>query len=108
MEGVSQLASVALPQEGASGEAPGLDQGELLVTDAVEALVVIWSPGSSVGGEAVGLDRLTAVLAGEENIREVIAFPKTQSGADPLTGAPTPIDDRHLAELGLGVVPPPG
>jgi aspartyl-tRNA synthetase len=59
-------------------------------------------------GFAVGLDRLTAVLAGEENIREVIAFPKTQSGADPLTGAPTPIDDRHLAELGLGVLPPPG
>ena len=59
-------------------------------------------------GFAVGLDRLTAVLAGEENIREVIAFPKTQSGADPLTGAPTPIDDRHLAELGLEVLPPPG
>jgi len=59
-------------------------------------------------GFAFGMDRLTAVLAGEENIREVIAYPKTQSGADPLTGAPTPIDDRHLAELGLGVLPPPG
>ena len=35
-----------------------------------------------------GIDRLVAILAGEENIREVIAFPKTQSGADPLTGAP--------------------
>lgn len=57
-------------------------------------------------GFAVGLDRLTAILAGEENIREVIAFPKTQSGADPLTNAPTPIDDRHLNELGLRILPP--
>ena len=40
-------------------------------------------------GFAFGIDRLVALLAGEENIREVIAFPKTQSGADPLTGAPT-------------------
>ena len=56
-------------------------------------------------GFAVGLDRLTAILAGEENIREVIAFPKTQSGSDPLTGAPTPIDTRHLRELGLSVSP---
>jgi aspartyl-tRNA synthetase len=52
------------------------------------------------------MDRLTAVLAGEENIREVIAYPKTQSGADPLTGAPTPIDDLQLEELGLRVLPP--
>ena len=58
-------------------------------------------------GFAFGMDRLTAVLAGEENIREVIAYPKTQSGADPLTGAPTPIDDRQLEELGLQVLPPP-
>ena len=57
-------------------------------------------------GFAFGMDRLTAILAGEENIREVIAYPKTQSGADPLTSAPTPIDDRHLEELGLRVLPP--
>ena len=57
-------------------------------------------------GFAFGMDRLTAVLAGEENIREVIAYPKTQSGADPLTGAPTAIDDRQLEELGLRVLPP--
>ncbi len=57
-------------------------------------------------GFAFGMDRLTAVLAGEENIREVIAYPKTQSGADPLTRAPTPIDDRQLEELGLQVLPP--
>jgi len=57
-------------------------------------------------GFAVGLDRLTALLVGEENIREVIAFPKTQSGADPLTNAPGPIGAAHLAELGLRVAPP--
>jgi aspartyl-tRNA synthetase len=56
-------------------------------------------------GFAFGIDRLVAILAGEENIREVIAFPKTQSGADPLTSAPTPIDDGHLAELGLRLRP---
>ena len=49
------------------------------------------------------MDRLVAILAGEENIREVIAFPKTQSGTDPLTGAPGPIDSRQLAELGLQI-----
>ena len=57
-------------------------------------------------GFAFGMDRLTAVLAGEENIREVIAYPKTQSGAAPLPGAPTPIDDLQLEELGLRVLPP--
>jgi aspartyl-tRNA synthetase len=57
-------------------------------------------------GFAVGIDRLVAILAGEENIREVIAFPKTQSGADPLTGAPTPIDSAQLRELGLSVAKP--
>ena len=57
-------------------------------------------------GFAFGIDRLAAILAGEENIREVIAFPKTQSGADPLTGAPSTIADRHLAELGLRILPP--
>ena len=56
-------------------------------------------------GFAFGMDRLTALLAGEENIREVIAYPKTQSGADPLTSAPNPIDDKHLTELGLRVLP---
>jgi aspartyl-tRNA synthetase len=57
-------------------------------------------------GFAFGIDRLTAILAGEDNIREVIAFPKTQSGADPLTGAPAPLDPKQLAELGLRVLPP--
>jgi aspartyl-tRNA synthetase len=58
-------------------------------------------------GFAIGLDRFTALLAGEENIREVIAFPKTQSGADPLTGAPTPIDPIQLRDLGLQLKPRP-
>jgi aspartyl-tRNA synthetase len=57
-------------------------------------------------GFAFGIDRLTAILAGEDNIREVIAFPKTQSGADPLTGAPAPVDQKQLDELGLRVLPP--
>jgi aspartyl-tRNA synthetase len=52
-------------------------------------------------GFAVGIDRFVAILAGEENIREVIAFPKTQSGVDPLTGAPTSIDPAQLRDLGL-------
>ena len=52
-------------------------------------------------GFAFGIDRLVALLAGETNIREVIAFPKTQSGADPLTNAPSLIDKAHLRELGL-------
>ncbi|HUQ62565.1 MAG TPA: aspartate--tRNA ligase [Acidimicrobiales bacterium] len=56
-------------------------------------------------GFALGIDRLVAILAGEENIREVIAFPKTQSGGDPLTGAPTPLDPRQVKELGLRVPP---
>jgi len=57
-------------------------------------------------GFAFGIDRLTALLLGEENIREVIAFPKTQSGGDPLTNAPTAIAENHLDELGLRVLPP--
>jgi aspartyl-tRNA synthetase len=58
------------------------------------------------GGFAYGLDRLVAVLAGEENIREVTAFPKTQSGADPMTSSPLPGDPKILAELGLKILPP--
>ncbi len=57
-------------------------------------------------GFAFGIDRLVALLVGEENIREVIAFPKSQSGTDPLTNAPTPIDQTQLDELGLRVLPP--
>jgi aspartyl-tRNA synthetase len=53
------------------------------------------------GGVAFGIDRIVALLAGRDNIREVIAFPKSTSGADPLTGAPAPVDDIQLRELGL-------
>ncbi|MEI2699140.1 MAG: aspartate--tRNA ligase [Microthrixaceae bacterium] len=56
-------------------------------------------------GFAFGIDRLVALLLGEENIREVIAFPKTQSGSDPLTQAPTEIDPAQLEELGLRLLP---
>ena len=59
------------------------------------------------GGFAFGTDRLVAILAGEENIREVIAFPKTQSGSDPMTNAPTPVDPAQLNELGIRLLPPP-
>ena len=58
-------------------------------------------------GFAVGIDRLVAILVGEENIREVIAYPKTQSGADPLTHAPSDIDPSQLQELGLRLLPRP-
>jgi aspartyl-tRNA synthetase len=56
------------------------------------------------GGFALGLDRFIALLAGEPNIREVTAFPKVSSGADPLTGAPAPVPADQLAELGISVV----
>jgi aspartyl-tRNA synthetase len=59
------------------------------------------------GGFALGLDRFIALLAGEPNIREVVAFPKVSSGADPLTGAPAPVPDAQLAELGIRVVERP-
>ncbi|MEN9506064.1 MAG: aspartyl-tRNA synthetase [Actinomycetota bacterium] len=58
------------------------------------------------GGFAFGIDRLVAILAGEDNIREVIAFPKTQSGMDPMTNAPTPVDHKQLDELGIRTLPP--
>jgi len=57
------------------------------------------------GGFAMGLERFVALLAGEQNIREVVAFPKTASGSEPLSGAPTPIAQEILAELGIQVLP---
>ncbi len=57
------------------------------------------------GGIALGLDRLCALLAGAESIREVIAFPKTASGGDPLTGAPTPITPAQRKEAGVDAKP---
>jgi aspartyl-tRNA synthetase len=55
------------------------------------------------GGIAFGLDRIVALLGGHDNIREVIPFPKTASGADLLTGAPAPVDELQLRELGIAL-----
>ena len=60
------------------------------------------------GGIALGIDRITAIIAGRDSIRDVIAFPKTASGADPMTGAPAAVDARQLNELALRLtVAPP-
>jgi aspartyl-tRNA synthetase len=59
------------------------------------------------GGFALGIERFVALLASEANIREIIAFPKTASGSDPLTGAPAPTTQERLSELGIRLQTPP-
>ncbi len=58
------------------------------------------------GGVAMGLDRLIMVLAGKDSLRDVTAFPKAQSGLDPMTGAPARADEAQLAEMGIAVIVP--
>ncbi len=55
------------------------------------------------GGMALGLDRIVAIMAGEESIREVLAFPKTQNAFCPLTEAPSEVDENQLKELGISI-----
>lgn len=55
------------------------------------------------GGMALGLDRIVAIMAGEESIREVLAFPKTQNAFCPLTEAPSDVDENQLKELGISI-----
>jgi aspartyl-tRNA synthetase len=59
------------------------------------------------GGIAMGIDRLAMLMAGKETLRDVTAFPKSQSGADPLTGAPSPVSEDQLRELGIAVIEQP-
>jgi aspartyl-tRNA synthetase len=56
-------------------------------------------------GFAIGIDRFVSILQGEPNIRQIIPFPKTQTGSDPLTGSPTPVEEAQLAELGIRLRP---
>ena len=56
-------------------------------------------------GFAIGVDRFVSILQNEQNIREVMPFPKTQTGADPLTGAPGVVEEAQLQELGIDVRP---
>jgi aspartyl-tRNA synthetase len=59
------------------------------------------------GGIALGIDRMAMVLAGEPNLRDVIAFPKNQAGLDPMSGAPSEVTQGQLDELGIRLVEPP-
>ena len=58
-------------------------------------------------GIALGLDRIVMMVVGGASLRDVIAFPKTQRGMSPLTGAPAEVDDAQLAELDLKIIAPP-
>ncbi|MDX6514905.1 MAG: aspartyl-tRNA synthetase [Gaiellaceae bacterium] len=79
----------------------GEDEAQAKFGFLLEALAMGAPPH---GGFAMGIDRFIALMAGEPDIRQVIAFPKVASGSDPLTGAPTAFDERTLAELGIKVL----
>jgi aspartyl-tRNA synthetase len=87
-------------------EALGLTAGE--IDEKFGHLITAFSYGVPPhAGIAPGIDRLVMVLTGKEAIRDVIAFPKAQSGFDPLTGAPAPASDEQLRDLGLRFVEQP-
>ena len=84
-----------------------IDYGEDEIQDRFGQLLTAFTYGAPPhGGMGLGLDRLVAILAGEQAIREVIAFPKTQSAVDPLFEAPATITDQQLEELHIRVVMP--
>jgi hypothetical protein len=92
-------------------EVPFPWSGDDLLTDAYKRG---WSHGHGLAchnvpklGQKLHLETLGRVYVDEENIREVIAFPKTQSGSDPMTNAPTTVNPAQLAELGIRLLPPP-
>ena len=81
--------------------------GEKEINERFGQLLTAFTYGAPPhGGMGLGLDRLVAILAGEQAIREVIAFPKTQSAVDPLFEAPSTITDQQLEELHIRVVMP--
>lgn len=80
----------------------GKEQAEVRFGWFLEALRYGTPPHA---GFAIGVDRLVSILQNEHNIREVMPFPKTQTGADPLTGAPGFVEERQLEELGIDVRP---
>jgi aspartyl-tRNA synthetase len=85
----------------------GLDEGEQRSKFGflLDALAMGAPP---MGGIALGIDRMTMVLAGEPNLRDVIAFPKNQAGVDPMSGAPSEVTQEQLDELGIRLFEQPG
>jgi aspartyl-tRNA synthetase len=76
---------------------------EKIETDYGHMLKALASGTPPHGGIAWGFDRLMMILQGEPNIREVIAFPKTREGRDPMMQSPSPVSDKQLAELSISI-----